>query len=551
MKDFSILIGGRSGDGIDSSAPIIAKIFNQYGYYIHIYRDYPSLIRGGHTFSIVRVSKKLVGTYRDKVDVILALNQDCVAKHKERISKDTLVIYDKGQVKSEGEGIDLTQMAKDLGMPPIIRNTGLIGAMCKTFGISWSVAEKVIKNNTPKKINENLKIAKEAFDKVEAKFKTEKLKRKSLPMFSGNEAVAYGLTKAGLDSYIAYPMTPASSILHTLAAQADNLGLKVVHAESEIGVMLMANGAAYAGDRVAVGTSGGGFCLMTEGISLAGMGEFPVAIVMSQRSGPASGVPTYNAQADLHFVLNSGHGEFVRIVVAPADAEQSYYWSGVALNLAWKYQTPSFILIDKAVSESVFTFNPQTAGRVSKEKELLWNKKGEYRRYKNTRNGVSPLAFPGDKKAIVKGTSYEHDEYGVTIEDSTSAVLMQEKRLRKETYLLDEIEKKYEAIKVYGNKKSKKALICWGSNAGLCREVAGELNIKAIQPIVLSPMPVKQLERALSGVEELINVETNATAQMATLLKQYGVQVNDIILKYDSRPFSVEELTHNVKKVMK
>lgn len=551
MKDISILIGGKSGDGIESSAPIIAKIFNQYGYYIHIYRDYPSLIRGGHTFSIIRASEKPIGAYKDKVDVILALNQDCVDKHKERISKNTLIIYDKNQVKAKGQEIDLTKMVQELNAPSVVRNTGLVGAMCKAFNISWIVAEKVIKNNTPKKVDVNLKIAKKAYGKAGIKFKIEKLKRKPLPMLSGNEAVSYGLVKVGLESYIAYPMTPASSILHTLADKAEDFDLKVVHAESEIGVMLMANGAAYAGSRVAVGTSGGGFCLMTEGVSLAGMAELPVAIVMSQRSGPASGIPTYNAQADLNFVLNAGHGEFLRIVVAPGDAEQAYFWSGTALNLAWKYQTPSIILIDKAISESVFSFDPKVAGQIKKEKELLWNREGEYKRYKFTKNGVSPLAFPGNKKAVAKTTSYEHDEHGITTEDPAPAVLMQEKRLTKEVELLDEIEKKYEAVKVYGNRKSKTALFCWGSNVGVCREVAEELNIKVIQPIVLNPMPIKQLERALLGVKKLIDVETNATAQMATLLKQYNVHVNNVILKYNSRPFSFDELLYNSKKVLK
>lgn len=551
MKDISILIGGKSGDGIESSAPIIAKIFNQYGYYIHIYRDYPSLIKGGHNFSIIRAKDMPIGSYRDKVDVILALNQDCVDKHKERISRNTVIIYDKAQVEARGVGIDLTEIAKELEAPLVVRNTGLIGAMCKVFNIPWRIVEKVIKDNTPKKVDLNLKIAQRSYNEADKKFEIEKLKRKPLPLLSGNEAVSYGLVRAGLESYIAYPMTPASSVLHTMAANSKEFDLKVIHAESEIGVIMMANGMAYAGSRVAVGTSGGGFCLMTEGVSLAGMGEYPIAIVMSQRSGPATGLPTYNAQADLHFVLSAGHGEFLRIVVAPGDAEQSYFWSGVALNLAWKYQTPSIILIDKAVSESVFTFDPKVAGQVKQENGFLWNGKGKYKRYKFTQNGISPLAFPGDKNAIVKGTSYEHDESGITTEESTIAILMQEKRLIKETELSKEIDKKYEAVKVYGNKKSEKALICWGSNLGVCREVAEELNLRLIQPIVLSPMPVKQLERALSGVSKLINIETNATAQMATLLKQYGVEVNDVILKYDSRPFSRDELIYNVKKVLK
>ena len=180
---------------------------------------------------------------------------------------------------------------------------------------------------------------------------------------TGNQAISLGLIKAGLGAYVAYPMTPSSSILDFMAKSAQKFGIKVVHPESEIAVMLMAQGFAYAGVKAAVGTSGGGFCLMTEGLSLAGMAEMPVAIVMAQRTGPSTGLPTYTAQGDLHFVLNAGQGEFPRFVVAPGDAEDAYYWSSVALNMAWKYQIPAFILSDKIVSESQYSFDLDSCRR--------------------------------------------------------------------------------------------------------------------------------------------------------------------------------------------
>ncbi|NTU69655.1 2-oxoacid:acceptor oxidoreductase subunit alpha [bacterium] len=546
MKDISILIGGKSGDGIESTAPIIAKLLASYGYYTHIYRDYPSLIRGGHTFSIIRGSKVKITAIRDKVDVILALNKECVDTHKNLIGKNTVVIYDKDVFETKGIGISLSSKTLEIGAPIVVRNMGLVGALAKTIGIDWNLADKIIENNSPKKPELNVIISKFGFDNSVNKFELVKSKAIKLPLFYGNETVALGLAKAGLDMYIAYPMTPASSVLHFLAEHDKDLNIKVIHPESEIGVIMMANGASYAGSRIAVGTSGGGFALMTEGVSLSGMGEYPVAIVMSQRPGPATGLPTYSAQADLNFVMHSGHGEFSRLVVAPGDAEEAYYWSGQALNLSWKYQIPSFIMVDKTISESVYTFDEKLTKSLKPESGDVWDKKGEYKRYKNTKNGVSPLAFPGDKRAIVKGTSYEHDEHGITIEDGPTSVIMTDKRLKKDVFLEKDI-KKINPVNVYGNKKSKIAILCWGSNAGVAKEAAESLGIKVIQPIVLAPFPFESFSKALSGVEKIIDVETNATAQLASLVSQFGVNVDDIILKYDGRPFNVDELTKSLR----
>ena len=208
-------------------------------------------------------------------------------------------------------------------------------------------------------------------------------------------------------------MTPSSSVLDFMARYAQDFGLKVIHPESEIAVMLMAQGFAYAGVKAAVGTSGGGFCLMTEGMSLAGMAEIPVVVVMVQRTGPSTSLPTYTAHGDLHFVLNAGQGEFPRFIVAPGDAEEAYYWAGVALNLAWKFQVPSIVLTDKIVSESQYSFDIDNAcelkGEEAKQSPLLWNGQGIYNRYRYTDTGVSPLAFPPQKGQVIKTSSYTDD----------------------------------------------------------------------------------------------------------------------------------------------
>ncbi|HOV52171.1 MAG TPA: pyruvate ferredoxin oxidoreductase, partial [Methanothrix sp.] len=326
-----------------------------------------------------------------------------------------------------------------------------------------------------------------------------------------------------------------------------DFGLKVVHPENEIAVILMAQGFAYAGIKAAVGTSGGGFCLMTEGVSLAGMAENPVVIVVSQRTGPSTGLPTYTAQGDLHFVLNAGQGEFPRFVVSPGDAADAYYWSGIALNMAWKYQTPAFILSDKVTSESLYSLD--AAGDVLEEEPSLWDGQGRYSRYSHTKTGVSALAFPPQKGQVIKADSYVHDEFGITTEDPKITKEMNDKRLKKGRSMAEDLDR-YETVKVFGEETSKTALLCWGSNKGVCIEAARKFGLKAIQVLVLSPFPEAKLKHALEGVHRLIAVECNSTAQLARLVGFYGIKIHDRILKYDGRPFSLDDLQADLGRIL-
>ena len=159
------------------------------------------------------------------------------------------------------------------------------------------------------------------------------------------------------------------------------------------------------------------------------------------------------------------------------------------------------------------------------------------------------MVFPLDKDAIVKVNSYEHDEYGISIEDSKQTTLMQDKRLRKEKYLQIELDK-LETVKVYGNKNSPVGLLCWGSNKGVCLEVAEKLDFKVIQPLVFSPFPVEQFKEACKGTSKLVCVESNATGQLARLIRMYGFNVDEQILKYDGRPFSLDELEERVRGII-
>jgi len=566
MKDISILIGGKAGEGINQAGLLVARVLSRMGYKIYVYYDYPSLIRGGHNFSVIRASREKIAAQGNKIDILLALNQDAVDLHKDRLKEDSIVIYDSDLVKASGTGVALGTMVKEEKAPVIMRNSGIIGAFCKAIGVEKNILEDIFRKHVGKETELNIKIALRGYDQAGERLKIEKFSDADLPVISGNEAIGLGLIKAGLKSYVAYPMTPASSILHVLAGLAKEFSLKVVHPENEIAVILMALGFAYAGEKVAVGTSGGGFCLMTEGLSFSGMAELPVVVVVSQRPGPSTGVPTYTAQADLNFVLSAGQGEFVRFVTAPGDADEAYFWSQVALNMAWKWQIPCIVLVDKTLSEGSFSFDLEAIEPLGVEGPLMWdgqkdagnnmpdngneeNKSGDdvklgkevYKRYLNTPDGVSPLGFVPFKGEVIKVNSYAHDECGITTEDVQEIKNGQDKLLRKEGYLAQDLEL-YDQVRVYGNADARMAVLCWGSNKGVCVEVAEKLGLKVVQPIVLCPFPLKQFKEALAGVEKLICVETNATAQLAGLVGSYGFNVDEKILKYDGRPFVLDEL---------
>jgi len=555
MDDFSILIGGKAGFGIDTAGAIAGRLLNRLGYRIFIARDYPSLIRGGHTFSIIRASRQRIAAHRDTVDLIMAFNQETLDLHRWRLKQDCLVLFDSEQVNAGptpacGSGIGTGRILKEENAPDVMRNACMLGAMTRSIGVEFGILEDILRKELTKAADVNIRVARRGFNEARELIRIEPIKRDALPLVTGNEAIALGLVQGGLDAYIAYPMTPSSPILHVLANEAERFSLDVIHPESEIGVILMALGYAYAGKRAAVGTSGGGFCLMTEGLSLSGMAELPVTIVLGQRPGPSTGLPTHTAQTELHFALNAGQGESVRFIAAPGDAEEAYYWSAVAVNMSWKYQIPGIILTDKHLGESTFNFDIRSAGDIKEETCLARDGGPSYKRYLMTDSGVSPLAVVPGKGGVIKVNSYEHDEFGITTEDPDLTGKMQEKRLRKEDGLIQDMEQ-MASVNVYGAAGSDAALLCWGSNKGVCVEVAGKMGLKVIQPVVMNPFPVRQMRKALDGVKRVIAVENNATGQLARLIRSHGFSADDAALKYDGRPFSCDDLEAHVERIMR
>jgi 2-oxoglutarate ferredoxin oxidoreductase subunit alpha len=550
MEDFSVLIGGKAGDGINSAGLVIAHLLNHMGYRVYMYFDYPSLIKGGHNFAVVRATPKKIGAHRDRVDFVLALNNDTLRFHSGLTHPGTVTVFHADTVRGEGTGIPVNEILKAEAAPPIMGNSAIIGAFAKTAGIPWKVVEDVFSRHLPKGTAKNLAVAKRGYDAAGEQVPIPGIGNTPLPLVTGNEAIGLGLIDGGLEAFVAYPMTPTSNLLHFLAEQSQVYPMTVVHPETEISVIIMALGFAYAGKKTAVCTSGGGFCLMTEGLSFSGQAELPVVIVLGQRTGPSTGLPTYTGQTELHFACHAGQGEFPRLIVAPGDAEEAYEWSSTAVTIAWKYQVPAIILVDKTLCEGTYCLDKSEISGYRADPGSTQAIPGPgYGRYRNTPDGISPVLYPGSLDTVVKVNSYTHDESGVTTEDANMTILMTGKRIRKGDGLATELDSMVQ-VAVSGDPDSRTALVAWGSNKGVASEVAGTLGLRLVRPLVLSPFPKRQMAGALSGVTRVIAVEDNAEGQLAELLSTHGFSVGSQVRKYDGRPFTVEELTEKVREVL-
>ncbi len=521
-KDIQIIVAGAAGQGSKKAGNMIGKILNSYGYRVFVHEDYESVIQGGHNFSQVCASEEEMNAIREKADFLLALNDEAVEKHKHRLKEGGTLIHDSG-INEEllwSEEINileapLDEIIKEAGGIDLMKNTALVSFFLKAAGMDLEEMDPVLRKELPVKTEENMEVARVAFEKGEERVRIEKGGNDPLPLLPGNAATALGAIDAGLENYFAYPMTPSTGILNFLSGTE---GVRSVQPENEIAVASMALGASYAGKRTMTGTSGGGFALMTESVSFSAQAEVPFCVALSQRMGPATGVPTYEAQADLLFALNAGHGDMMRFVVAPGDADEAYYLSGKALNVAWKYRLPSIILLDKEVSENTY---------------------GLKREYEVTKEEA--------QEGPAKVSGYEHDEKGVATEDMGAIKEGHERRLRKYEELRKEVNE-MDPVKVSG--EGEVAVVFWGSSKGAVLKATEEEEVKLVQPLILQPFPEGRMKDALKGVKKVICVELNATGQLSQILRYYGIETHEKVLKYDGRPFTVEELREKLRELL-
>jgi 2-oxoglutarate ferredoxin oxidoreductase subunit alpha len=549
-QDVSVLIGGRAGDGISSAGQIIARLLAQGGYHVYMHFDYPSLIKGGHNFAIVRAAEDDIGAVKDTVDFILALSQETVDLHRSRLNLGGVIIHDTGTVKLNGGiGVPVHEILAAEKAAPVMGNSAMMGAFIRAARIEWDTAAGVLKKSMPKGTEQNLRVARRAYDAAVERRAVPGAGKTVLPVLTGNEATGIGLIEGDLELYFSYPMSPTSNILHFLAGYADDLKIRVIQPESEIAVILMALGCAYAGSRAAVGTSGGGFCLMTEALGLAGIAELPIVIVLGQRAGPSTGLATYTAQSDLHFALHAGQGEFPRLVIAPGDADEARFWSRTAMDLAWKYQIPAILLPDRTICEGLYSVHPDPDTRSRAVPVMADPGAHPYFRYARADSGISPLLFPPVHGERIRVNSHVHGTDGITTEDPRLTREMADKRMKKMSGLATEIDG-LSPVSIRGKPDATTALLCWGSCKGACEEVGKKRGYRVVRPVVLWPFPQKAFAQAMDGVDRFFAVESNESGQLAALVSRFGYTAAGKILKYDGRPFMINELEEELGKVV-
>lgn len=571
-------VGGQQGEGIESTGEIFATAMNRKGYYLYGYRHFSSRIKGGHTNNKIRVSTAPVYAISDDLDILVAFDQETIELNHHEMREDSIIIADAKakptkpeQCRAQLIELPFTSTAKELGTA-LMKNMVAVGATCAIMDLDTATFETLITNMFTKKgekvvemnieaLNQGYTLMKEQLNDLQGDFKLQTTEENPHLYMIGNDAIGLGAISAGSRFMAAYPITPASEIMEYMIANVPKVGGTVVQTEDEIAAANMAIGANYAGVRAFTASAGPGLSLMMEAIGLSGMTETPLVIINTQRGGPSTGLPTKQEQSDLMQMIYGTHGDIPKIVVAPTDAEDAFYLTIKAFNLAEEYQCPVIILSDLQLS-----LGKQTVERLDYNKiqirrgELLQSDiereeddKQYFRRYALTGNGVSPRPIPGVKGGIHHVTGVEHNEEGKPSEAAENRRQQMEKRMRKTSNLL--IEKPVELDEQH--EEADILFIGFISSKGAIQEGAERLNAQGIkvntmQIRQLHPMPKDVIQAAIDKASRVIVVEHNYQGQLSNILKM-NTTIQDKLInqtKYDGTPFLPHEIESKGQKVV-
>jgi 2-oxoglutarate ferredoxin oxidoreductase subunit alpha len=568
--DISIRIGGQAGQGMQSIGQILGKIFTRQGLYVFLHQDIESRIRGGHSYVQLRIKDEPCHAFRDKIELLIAFSEGSIEHDRPDLTEGGLMVYD-GEAtgftsqNSRHLSIPMETLAQEAGKKKIMANTVATGAVLALLGCDLQPLldrlEEEFRAKGKETIEKNKNCASSGYRFVQSHHKGAISKKtitlaqkKNMMLMTGSQAMALGAICSGLKFYSGYPMSPSTPIMEYIASLGKEFGIVVEPAEDEIAAINMVLGASFAGVRSMTATSGGGFCLMVEGLGLAGMTETPAVIIVAQRAGPSTGLPTRTEQADLSFVIHASHGEFPRAVFAPGNAEQAFYTMAKALNIADRYQTPVIVLGDQHLNDSFFTVEHLDSGRNPIDRGMLIphgnsSPSQDYQRYAWDDSGVSPRILPGHPGAVVYADSDEHTEAGHITESAEVRAKMMTKRMTKLTGILGSMA----LPEVYCQKDPHIVLIGWGSTHGALKESVDILNRDGHKAAMIHfcdifPFAAADLNLRFTKTTKILSVENNYTSQFAGLFtKETGIPITHHIVKYDGRPFSPQEIATQVK----
>ncbi|MCY1571601.1 2-oxoacid:acceptor oxidoreductase subunit alpha [Staphylococcus pettenkoferi] len=570
-------VGGQQGEGIESTGEIFATAMNRKGYYLYGYRHFSSRIKGGHTNNKIRVSTSPVHAVSDDLDILVAFDQETIEVNHHEMRADSVIIADSKAKPDKPEDcraqmIDLpfTKTAKELGTT-LMKNMVAVGATCALMDLETETFESLITAMFEKKgdkvvemniqaLHEGYRLMQEQLETVEGDFQLTASQQDPHLYMIGNDAIGLGAISAGSRFMAAYPITPASEIMEYMIENLPKVGGTVVQTEDEIAAANMAIGSNYGGVRGFTASAGPGLSLMMEAIGLSGMTETPFVIVNTQRGGPSTGLPTKQEQSDLMQMIYGTHGDIPKIVVAPTDAEDAFYLTMEAFNLAEIYQCPVIILSDLQLSLGKQTVEQldynaidiQRGELIQSDIEREEGDKSYFRRYALTDSGVSPRPLPGLKGGIHHVTGVEHNQEGKTSEVAQNRQEQMEKRMRKTEHLLinepvSGQEMHDEADILYLGFISTKGAIQEGAE----RLEEQGIKVNHLQIRQLHPFPKDVVQEAVNKAKKVVVVEHNYQGQLSNILKM-NVMVGDKLInqtKYDGTPFLPHEIEERGQQI--
>jgi 2-oxoglutarate ferredoxin oxidoreductase subunit alpha len=563
--DVNIRVTGGAGQGVHTAGGLLSRLAVAVGRHFHATQDYMSRIRGGRNSYAVRIREIPVRAGRATTDILLALDPGHLPHFLSSVSPTGVVVCDSPRAGTGPEDrrvtvAPLNELAVAAGSP-ILGNMVGTGIVARALGIPPETVDRVLalefKGDFLEKNRKAARLGAEwAEGRVPEAYRLPASAFHPRMILSGNEALALGAVAGGCKFAVGYPMTPASSILLGLSVDGPPLGLVFEQAEDEIAALNMAIGASYAGARAMVATSGGGFALMVEALSLAGMLETPVVVALGMRPGPATGMPTRTGQEDLAFALSAGHGEFPRLVLSPGSVEEAYALAHHAMEMSEAYQVPCILLTDQYLGDTVVDVDPgdfpvlPVNRRIVRGNDVPRDANGRYLRYAVTGDGVSPMAVPGEPGITVVADSDEHTEDGHLTEDHAVRVGMAEKRMRKgEALAVETLPPLFS-----GPPEGDVLLIGFGSTKGVIAEareiLAGEgIAAVAVHLRQVGPFPARAVSEILDRCRTAFTVENNRTGQLALRIRaETGNEVAGTIARFDGLPFTPEEVAGRVKE---
>jgi 2-oxoglutarate/2-oxoacid ferredoxin oxidoreductase subunit alpha len=580
VKQLSWKVGGQQGEGIDSAGEILSTALNRKGYYLYGYRHFSSRIKGGHSNTKIRISINPIRSISDELDILVAFDQESIDLNAHELVVGGVILADAKFNPTVPEGVNanllaipFTKIAEEIGMSQM-KNMVAVGASAALLGISADAFKEVIEERFARKgqkvVDRNMEAITRGFEHAEGelgegitRFRLEPSDGKKRLYMIGNDAIALGAIAAGARLMAAYPITPSSEIMEYLIKKLPKFGGSVVQTEDELAAITMVIGANYGGVRALTASAGPGLSLMTEAIGLAGMTETPAVIVNTQRGGPSTGLPTKQEQSDLLSMLFSTHGEIPKIVIAPSTAEECFYDTIQAFNLAEQYQCPVIILSDLAMSLGKQTVEPLEYDRIEIKRGKLvpWDEELPelepsqlFLRYELTEDGISRRVLPGQKNGLHHVTGVEHDETGRPSEKPLNRKKMMEKRLMK---LKNGIDFDTPVYLDAPHDDADLLIIGFNSTRGTISEAkeraeAEGLKINHAHIRQLLPFPTEIIREQMNRAKKVLVVENNATGQLTNVIKMYVGMAEKLVHfgKYDGNPFLPSEIYHQCKELL-